>query len=109
VKKYTTPTPGTMLDFYLKAQYTPAPGGMLEITGTNFVAPSDSVNFLVDEKTKKAHRFVFTTNMDGNPLTGTASYEQIPNGPLYAARMDIQVPANNMGALIETFNYQRGD
>lgn len=111
VKRYTTPTPGMMLDFYTKAKYTPATtgSGMLAIAGTDFVTQGDTAEFWIDEKTKKPHRFAFATTMDGNALTGSVMYEQIPGGPLYAARIDLNIPADNVNALIETFNYQKSN
>lgn len=109
VKKYTTPTPGAMLDFYMKAKYTRSADGMLEISGTDFISPGDTAEFWVDEKTKKPHRFAFTTSMEGKPLAGTVTYEQVPSGPLYAGRIDLTISAKEMGALIETFNYQKSN
>lgn len=106
VKKYTAPTPGTMLDFFMKAKYTPAEHDMLEISGSDFVEPGDLVHFWVDKKTKKPHRFAFASSMDGKKLTGVVNYQQVPKGPLYAARIDIDIPSESESALIETFNYQ---
>lgn len=108
MKEYTTPTPGAMLDFYMKAKYTPSPDDMLEISGTDFVSPDDKVNFWVDKKTKKPHRFTFISTMDGKPLTGVVHYQLIPDGPLYAARVEISLPDDKESAVIETFNYQKG-
>jgi len=109
VKQYTTPSPGTMLDFYTKAKYTPAPGDMLEISGADFVSAGDTAEFWVDKKTKKPHRFAFSANMDGNELTGTVHFDQVPKGPLYAARIDLGISGDDESAVIETFNYQKSN
>jgi hypothetical protein len=109
VKQYTTPTPGTMLDFFMKAKFKPSAGDMLEISGTDFVSPGDTAEYWVDKKTKKPHRFAFSTTMDGNELTGTVHYDQVPKGPLYAARIDMALSGANETATIETFNYQKGN
>ena len=109
VKEYTTPSPGTMLDFYMKAKYVPGADDTLEIEGSDFVTPGDKVDFWVDKKTKKPHRFTFRTSMDGNPLTGVVNYEQVTGGPHYAARIEINMPNDSESAVVETFNYHKSN
>jgi len=105
VKTYTTPSPGTMLDFFAKAKMTPEADGTIKIEGTGFVQPGDTATFWIDQQTKGARRFTFTTILDGDPMTGDVQYARVPGGPSYAAQTVIDVPAKKIRAKVETFDY----
>jgi len=105
VKKYTTPTPGTMLDFYAKAKTTPEADGTVKVAGTGFMQPGDSATFWIDQQTGGVQRFTFTTTLDGDPITGEVQYSRVQTGPSYAAHMVIEVPAKKVRAKVETFDY----
>lgn len=107
VKDYMAPTPGTMMDFYAKAAYAQAADGTIQITGVSFIQPGDKVTYLLDPATKAARRFSFSTVLDGDAVSGTVEFAQVPGGPQYAARLIVNVPSREVSAKIENFNYQR--
>jgi len=105
-KKYMAPTPGQMFDFYSKASIGPAPAGGVQATGTNFVKPGDNVTFFIDPATKSPTSFNFATSMSGNPVSGTATYAQVPGGPKYASQLTINAPSDNLSIAVTNFEYQ---
>jgi hypothetical protein len=107
VKTYTTATPGTMLDFYAKAKMTLETDGTVKIAGTEFMQSGDTATFWLDQQTKRARRFSFTTILDGDPMTGEVQYARVPAGPSYAAQTVISVPAKKVRAKVETFDYAK--
>ena len=105
-KKYMAPTPGQMFDFYSKATIGPAPTGGVQASGTNFIQPGDQVTFLIDPATKSPTGFNFATSLSGNPVTGTATYAQVPGGPKYASQLTINAPSDNLSVAVTNFEYQ---
>jgi hypothetical protein len=105
-KKYMAPTPGQMFDFYSKATYGPSPAGGVQASGTNFVQPGDQVTYQVDPATKSPTAFSFTTALNGNPVTGTAQYGQVPGGPKYASALTINAPSDKLSIAVTNFDYQ---
>jgi hypothetical protein len=107
VKDYTTPSAGTMMDFYSKASFTPLPDGTTRAAAGGFLKQSDSVEFQLDPATGQPSKFGFTTKVDGNPVRGAVEYDRVKDGPRYAARITVVVPNKEMSAVVETFNYVR--
>lgn len=105
VKKYTTPSPGVMLDFYTKASFTPLEDGTLEIKAGGFLQAGDKATFLHDSQTQQLKEFTFSTTLDGENVVGTVEYAQVSNGPTYAARIVIQVPGKQVTAVVENFDF----
>ena len=104
-KKYMAPTPGQMFDFYSKATIAPGPGGV-QASGANFIQPGDKVTYTIDPATKSPTSFNFTTSLSGKPVTGTATYAQVPGGPKYASTMTINDPTDNLSVAVTNFEYQ---
>lgn len=104
-KKYMAPTPGQMFDFYSKATITPGAGGVTA-SGSNFVRPGDKVSYVIDPATKSPTSFNFATTVSGNPVTGTATYGQVPSGPKYASTITLNDPADNLSVAVTNFDYQ---
>ena len=107
VKDYLAPTPGTMMDFYAKAAFSPSPDGTVQVTAGGFIQPGDKVTFWLDPSTKVARRFAFQTVLDEDAVSGTVEFGQVTDGPQYAARVLVHVPSREVSAKIENFNYQR--
>lgn len=103
-KKYMAPTPGQMFDFYSKATIAPGPGGV-QASGSNFILPGDKVTYTIDPATKSPTSFNFTTSLSGKPVTGTATYAQVPGGPKYASTMTINDPTDNLSVAVTNFEY----
>ena len=106
VKNYTTPSAGTMFDFYAKATYTPIQNGLVEIKGRDFLQPGDSVTFVIDGSTKAPQSFSFKTMLGRDAVQGNVEYGQEPAGPRYAARTTVNVPAKSVTAKVETYDYR---
>lgn len=105
-KKYMTPTPGEMMDFYSKATMTPAPNGGVAAVESGFIQPGDKVTFTIDPATHKPTQFAFTTALDGDPVSGTVVYGVVPGGgPQYAQQTTVNVPAKQVTLVLENFNY----
>ena len=105
VKKYMAPTPGTMMDFYSKATFSSSPDGTVAVSAPGFIQPGDRATFFVDPKTNKPQRFTFTTALDGDPVTGTVAYGQVTGGPQYAEQVTAAVPAKEVTAVVNNFNF----
>ena len=104
-KKYMAPTPGQMFDFYSKATNGPAPTGGAQASGTNFIQPGDQVTYFIDPATKSPTSFNFSTSLSGKPVTGTATYAQVPGGPKYASQLTINDPTDNLSVAVTNFEY----
>jgi len=105
-KKYMAPTPGQMFDFYSKATIGPASNGGVQATGVNFIQPGDNVTYFINPATKSPTAYDFSTAMNGNPVTGTAQFAQVPGGPKYASSLTINDPADNLSVAVTNFDYQ---
>lgn len=105
-QSYTHPSAGTMLDFYAKATYTPVLDGLVEVKGRDFLQPGDSVTLVIDGATRAPHSFAFKTKLGSDAVEGKVEYGQAPAGPRYAARTTIKVPAKNVTAKVETYDYR---
>ena len=105
-ESYMSPSPGTMLDFYAKATYTPLHNGLVEVKGRDFLQPGDSVTFVIDGATKAPRSFAFKTRLGRDAVQGKVEYGRAPAGPRYAARTTVNVPARNVTAKVETYDYR---
>ncbi len=106
VESYTTPSAGTMFDFYAKATYTPVENGLVEVKGRDFLQPGDSVTFVIDAATKAPRSFAFKTRLSQDTVQGNVEYGQAPAGPRYAERTTVNVPAKSVTAKVETYDYR---
>jgi hypothetical protein len=107
VKRYATPSPGVMLDFYTKASFAPLEDGSLtlQIQASGFLQAGDKATFLHDSQSQQVKHFIFSTTLDGEKVLGTVEYAQVTNGPTYAAQIIIQVPGNQVTAVVEIFDF----
>jgi hypothetical protein len=107
VKGYMAPSPGTMLDFYARATMSPATDSTAQVSAPAFLQKGDRATFWVDRETGAPVRFRFDTTLDGDPVEGNVDFGRIPGGPPYAARVKVSVPARNVSAKIENFDFQK--
>jgi hypothetical protein len=105
VKGYMAPSPGTMMDFYGKATMSPSPDGTAQMSAGSFLQPGDKATFWVDKQTSAPVRFQFNTSLQGDPVEGIVEFGRVPNGPQYAARISVSVPAKKVTAKIENFDF----
>jgi hypothetical protein len=105
VKRYTTPSPGVMLDFYMKASFTPLADGTLEIKAGGFLQSVDKATFLHDSQSQQLKQFIFSTTLDDEKVLGKVDYAKVSNGPAYAARTIVQVPGKKVTAVVENFDF----
>jgi hypothetical protein len=105
VKKYMTPSAGTMLDFYSKATSQTDATGLVKVSGTAFLQPGDNVAYFIDPTTNSPKQFTFSTSLSGDAVTGTVTYAVTNDGLKYAAQVQISCPAKNVVAVVQTYNY----
>jgi hypothetical protein len=106
VKQYMAPTPGQMMDFYSKATITPAPTGGVAAFESGFIQPGDKATYYIDPATHKPTKYAFMTTLQADTVNATVVYGVVPNGgPQYAEQTSIEVPAKQVTAVIENFNY----
>ena len=105
IKKYTMPTPGTMLDFYMKANFILQSDGLLRIHGRDFLQQGDSVTYWHDSQSQQLKRYSFDTNLEGDDVQVAVEYGLVSSGPAYAARMIVKIPVKQIEAKIENFDF----
>lgn len=105
-QSYATPSAGTMLDFFSKASYAPLGNGLVEVKGRDFLQPGDSVTFVLDGATKTPRSFAFRTTLGRDAVQGKVEYGQVPGGPRYAKRTTVNVPARQITAKVENYEYR---
>ena len=71
VKRYMAPTPGTMMDFYSSATFSPVPSGNVRATDTGFIQPGDTATYWIDPATKQPVNYAFVTSLQGDPVNCT--------------------------------------
>jgi hypothetical protein len=109
VKKYTFPSAGTLVDFFQRATFAPgteAMKGTVQVLGSGFLMPGDSVSFWIDPDTGEARRFTFHTRLNGNSVDGTVNYRTVPDGPAYPARTVVNISEEEVRATIENFDFR---
>ena len=107
VKKYSAPSPGTMLDFYNKAKVNLVDDGSVKMTAAGFLQPGDRATFWLDRQTKAPIRFSFITRLAEDSVRGQIEFGQLADGLRYADRTAIQVPTREVSAIVETFDYAK--
>ena len=105
VKRYMSPSPGTMMDFYSSATFCPVPSGNVRATDTGFIQPGDTATYWINPATKQPVTYAFATALQGDAVKATVTFGQVPGGPQYASQMNITVPAKEVSATITNFNF----
>ena len=106
IKRYMAPSPGTMMDFYSRATFSPVPSGNVRATDVGFIQPGDTATYWINRATKRPTRYAFATSLQGDPVNCTVTFGQVPGGPQYASQINVSVPAKEVSATITNFNYQ---
>jgi len=108
VRKYSSPSTGTLVDFFQKATVTPRPDGTIEIKGAGFLVNGDTVIYVIDPRTNELRVFSFWTVMDGDKVRGETQFSRLSNGLSYAARTTIDFEAKkHIVAVAENFDHLR--
>jgi hypothetical protein len=108
VRSYSSPSTGTLVDFFLKATSTPQPDGTVEIKGADFLNKGDTVSYVIDPGTNQLRAFSFWTMLDGDPVHGETLFDRLSDGLSYAARTTIKFEAKkNIVAVAENFDHIR--
>jgi len=106
VKRYMSPSPGTMMDFYSTATFSPVPSGSVRATDTGFIQPGDTATYWINPATKQPTKYAFATSLQGDAVKSTVTFGKVPGGPQYASQVNISVPAKEVSATITNFNFQ---
>lgn len=107
VKGYLSPAPPVMQTFFGKAAVVATPDGFAQIYSEGLMQPGDKLVYEVDPKTASLRRVLFTTALEKDPVNGTVEFMQLSGGPNVAARTTVSVPAKQLTAKIENFDYVR--
>ena len=105
LKRYMAPSPGTMMDFYSSATFSPVPSGNVRVSGTGFIQPGDTATYWINPATRQPATYAFTTSLQGDAVNSTVTFGQVPGGPQYASQVNISVPAKEVSATITNFNF----
>jgi len=105
LKDYMAPSPGTMMDFYSKAAMSSAEGGTVQMSATGFLTKEDKATFWIDKETGTPVRYQFVTTLDGDSIEGNVEFQRVTDGPQYPARVTVSVPAREVTAKIEQFDF----
>jgi hypothetical protein len=108
VRNYSSPSTGTLVDFFQQAPVIPRPDGTIEIKGTGFLAQGDTVSYVIDPRTNELLTFSFWTVMDGDRVRGETHFDRLSTGVSYAARTTIEFEAKkHIVAVAENFDHLR--
>ena len=105
IKTYLVPSPDVMQMFFAKASTATAPDGKVQISAEDVMRPGDRLAYELNGESLALIRSTFETMLEKDPVTGTAEFETLPEGPRYAARTTVSVPAKQLMATIENVNY----
>jgi hypothetical protein len=106
-KGYLTPSAAVLQAFFEKAQAVQAPGGKVQIVADGVIAPGDKLIYELDAATQALTRVMFHAALDGDPVDGQVEFARLESGLNYAARTTVNVPAKQVSARIENFDYQK--
>jgi hypothetical protein len=106
IKRYMAPSPGTMMDFYSRATFSPVPSGKVRATDVGFIQPGDTATYWINMQTKKPTRYAFSTSLQGDPVNTTVTFGQVPGGPQYASQINVSVPTRQVSATVTNFNFE---
>jgi hypothetical protein len=104
-RRYTTPTPVTMLDFFGKAKYQVLNDGTVQFSAAGFMQANDRATFWFDQQSHQPRRFKFSSSLEGAAVEGLVEYTKVAFGPTYAGRTTLKVPGKKMSAKIENFDF----
>jgi hypothetical protein len=105
VQSYMPLSPGTMTDFYRRAQFTPQPDGTVKASGSSVVVKGDSVVFVLDPASRQPRVVTFDTQMNGDAVHGTIQFGMLPHGPRYPAEITLDVPSRKVHAQANNSDY----
>ena len=93
---YITPPETKLVSFYNTAHIEPDAGGMIELSGANFIRQDDKVTVDIDRNIFIIRRLTFTSMLEDDDLMGTIEYEVDNNAFKYPARVKVDVPAKRL-------------
>lgn len=106
-KEYITPSPAMLQTFFGKAASAQTPDGLVQLYAEGVVAPGDKVVYEIDPKTQALKRYMFHASLEGDPVDGQVEFARLADGPNYAARTTVGVPAKQVTATIENYDYAK--
>lgn len=104
-RRYTTPTPVTMLDFFGKAKYQVLNDGTVQFSAAGFLQANDRATFWFDQQSHQPRRFKFSSSLEGAAVEGLVEYAKVAFGPTFAGRTTLKVSGKKMSAKIENFDF----
>lgn len=109
-RRYMAPGRGEMEKLFGKAEIWKGQGAsanQVRIQTTDFVKSGDSFVWTLDPIAKLPVRMEARSELDGDPVTVTAEYRTLANGPNYIARTIVKSPRKELEVKVESFDYRR--
>lgn len=104
--QYTLPTAGAVINFISATPLpAPAPGGVLQLSGSSVVVPGDTVSLSIYAPTKETRRMSVMTTFQGDEINLTATFKTLASGLNYPAYVQVNVPDKNLTVLIQNYDY----
>ena len=89
------------------AEYAGSAVPMLCAPRRDVVQPRDSMTLWVDAVARKLRRAEIQTTLDKKPVNIVSDFQDLPNGPTYAARSAVDYPSEELKIIIENFGYEQ--
>ncbi len=102
--------PSKMQRFMATATVSPEMGvqrSWLRATGNDLLEHGDSMTLWVDTATHKMRKVEVRTTLDRMPVRVVSEFQDLSEGPTYAARSVIEYPSERLTVIAENFDYQR--
>ena len=103
--QYTLPTAGQIINLISTSPILPAPGGLLQVTGSSVVVPGDTVSVTFSATTRLTQRMTMMTFFQGDEVTTTVTFKSLANGLNYAAYTQVNVPDKGLTLLVQNYDY----
>lgn len=109
-RRYLAPGQGDMEKLSGKAEIWKGQGAsanQVRIQTKDFVKGGDSFVWILDPVAKLPVRMEASSELDGDPVTITAEYRTLEDGPNYIARTVVKSPRKELEVKVESFDYRR--
>jgi hypothetical protein len=104
VKSYSTLPAEPMQRFMATANVTPEQA-LVRLRGYDVLQAGDSMTIWIDPMSKKQRRVEIQTAMDEKPVQIVSEFQDIPNGPTYMSRNQVNYSGASLVIITQNFDY----
>lgn len=107
-RAYATASAGSLLDFFLNAQISPAADydDTSLVQGENLLAEGDQVSLWVDDERLLPVKMILGVAADGKPVNVEVAYRYLRDGPFVMDHILMEIPEDNLTVKYENFDYR---